>query len=106
MWLCGAGVLARLKQLQIQHQGARSAVFESWIPKLDDAAERDIEADDIAGFFHGGEEILAFPVAGVEGRHRLACGIALNVLPVTFEVLAFQLFLELFQYFRHSVTSS
>ena len=99
-----SGVLAGLEQLQIQHQGARGAVFESGIPQLDDAPERHVEADHVAGFFHGGEEILALPVAGIEGRHRLARRIALNVLPVTFEVFALQFFLELFQYFGHRIT--
>ena len=34
-----AGVFTGLEQLQIQHQGARRAVFQSWVPQLDDAAE-------------------------------------------------------------------
>ena len=99
-------IFAGLEQLQIQYQGARGAVFQRRIPQLDDTPERDIEADHLAGFFHGGEEVFAFPVAGVEGRHRLACHIALLILPIALEVLALQLVFELFQCFGHNVTSS
>ncbi len=97
-------VFARFEHLQIQNQSPRRAVFERGVPQLNDAAERDVEADDVAGFFHSGEKVSAFPKARFEGRHRLAIDIALRILPVAFEVLALELLFESFERFGHGVT--
>jgi hypothetical protein len=51
-------------------------------------AERNIQTDHVAGFFHGGKKIFAFPMTWPERRHRLAVSVTLNVLPVSFEVFA------------------
>ena len=101
----GQGVFTGLEQLQIEHQRTRCAVLERRVPQLNDAAKRDIQADNVAGFFHGGKKIFAFPKASVERRHRLAIDIPLLVLPVAFEILALQFFFEGFKCFRHRSTS-
>src|SRR5882724_10594976 len=96
-------ILAGLEQLKIQDQRARGAVFERRIPHLDYAPERYIQADHIPGFFHGGKKIFSFPMARLERRHRLAVDIALNVLPITFEILTFELCLKSLECVSHKI---
>jgi hypothetical protein len=45
-------------------------------------------------------------VTGFERGHGLAVGIALDVLPIAFEILALQLFLEGPQFFGHRLFPS
>ena len=68
---------------------------------MNDAAKRHVEADNVAGFLHGGKEVFAFPKTSFERRHRLAIDIALLVLPVAFEIFALEFFLESFECFGH-----
>src|SRR5262245_6362696 len=94
-------ILAGLEQLKVQNQGARRTILERRVPHLNHAPEGDVQADHVAGFFHGGEKIFSLPVARLERRYWLTVDVALNILPIAFEILAFQFFLKSPQCISH-----
>jgi hypothetical protein len=63
--------------------------------------KRKIEPDNFAGFFDGGKELFALPMTRFIRGHRFSINIALNILPIAFEILTLKFILECFEYFGH-----